>query len=261
MPVPLANPFGRQVRAPRTTLGSLLSAVLHLAVIGALAWHGQRVAAEAARAAGSGPGPGGGGGGGWGRALALFSAPAAEAATPPPLAEVELPSLELPEVVLPVPDPEPVALDSLAPLVPAAVDTAPARTAAAPGEGPGQGAGVGTGAGPGSGGGTGGGAGGGVGSGIGPDSGGAGGRIFPPQPQGIILPPMPSPRRLRGSRVTVTFTIGERGEVLDVRVSPTIPDRAYLAQFLERMRRYTFTPGYTRDGRPVRAELPIAITL
>jgi hypothetical protein len=73
---------------------------------------------------------------------------------------------------------------------------------------------------------------------------------------------MPSPRSLRGTRITVTFTIGERGEVLDVAVDPPIEDRGYRAQFLERMRRYTFTPGYSpRDGRAVRAALPITITL
>ena len=81
------------------------------------------------------------------------------------------------------------------------------------GAGPGQGEGSGTGGGPGSGSGTGGGVGSGRGTGVGSDSGGTG-RVFPPQPQGIILPPTGAPANLRGVRLTVRFEISERGEVL-----------------------------------------------
>ncbi len=256
MPVPLATPFGRQIQTRRSVREWLLSAVLHLIAIAALVWQGQRAAAQLARAAGEGPGlGGGGGGGGWSRALAVFTVPAAQAAPPPP---VETPVFVVPSVVEPLPEVKPDSTPT-PPLPPAPTEPAPQAVGASA---TGAGAGQGPGAGPGSAGGTGGGTGGGVGSVVGPDSGGAGGRIFPPQPQGIILPPMPSPRSLRGTRVTVTFTIGERGEVLDVAVEPAIQDRGYRNQFLERMRRYTFTPGYDRlGGRPVRAAIPITITL
>lgn len=255
MHVPLATPFGRQVRTQRFALETVLSAVVHLVALSIIIWLGHR-AIVAERAAGEGPGAGGGGGGGWGRAIAVFSTPAVEvAATPPEVEQIETAALEIPTVVEPLPEPTP---DSVPPAAPAA---APAEQPAASGEGAGAGPGTGAGAGPGSGGGSGGGTGGGTGSGVGPDSGGAGGRVFPPQPQGIILPPSPSPRSLRGRRVTVVFTVGERGEVIDVEVEPPIEDRGYRNQFMERMRRYTFTPGYTPGGRPVRAEYPIAITL
>ncbi len=256
MPVPLATPFGRRIQTRRSVREWFLSAVLHLLAIAALVWQGQRAAAHLARAAGEGPGPGGGGGGGWSRALAVFTVPAAQAAPPPP---VETPAFSVPTVVEPLPEVQPDSTPTPPPPpAPAADPTSQSAGASAAGAGAGQGPG----AGPGAGGGTGGGTGGGVGSGVGPDSGGAGGRIFPPQPQGIILPPMPSPRSLRGTRVTVTFTIGERGEVLDVAVEPPIQDRGYRNQFLERMRRYTFTPGYDRlGGQPVRAAIPITITL
>jgi hypothetical protein len=85
--------------------------------------------------------------------------------------------------------------------------------------------------------------------------------VFPPQPQGIILPPPGRPSSLAGVRLVVTFTISERGEVLDVDVEPPIRDRGYRNEFLDRMRRYVFTPAYTLDGRPVRAIFPVTITL
>ena len=62
-------------------------------------------------------------------------------------------------------------------------------------------------------------------------------------------------------RLTVRFEISERGEVLNVEVDPPIRDRGYRNEFMERMRRYTFTPAYTVDGRPVRAVFPVLITL
>jgi protein TonB len=253
MQAPLATPFGRQVQPPGFTREWLLSAGVHLALIALVALLGHR-AIVAERAAGEGAGAGGGGGGGWGRALAVFHTPVPEAPAPPPIREVE--TLALP---IEAPTLEPVLQQDTTPSPAAAAEVEAPSPAS--GDGLGAGAGAGPGAGPGSGGGSGAGSGGGVGSGIGPDSGGAGGRIHPPQAHGMILPPLPSPRALRGRRVTVTFTIGERGEVLAVRVEPPIEDRGYRAQFLERMRGYTFTPGYTPGGRPVRAEYPITITL
>jgi hypothetical protein len=59
----------------------------------------------------------------------------------------------------------------------------------------------------------------------------------------------------------VTFYVSERGVVDNVEVDPPIRDRGYRDDFMERMRRYTFTPAYTRDGRPVPAQFPVRITL
>jgi len=62
-------------------------------------------------------------------------------------------------------------------------------------------------------------------------------------------------------RVVVTFFISERGEVVRVETDPLIRDRGYRNEFLDRMRRYTFTPGMTRDGHPVASQISITITL
>jgi hypothetical protein len=238
--IPLAAPMGRQRVSVK---GHALSVVLHGLLVTALVWGAQRGAA-AMREPGEGPGRGGGGGGGR-RAFQVFL-PAAPA---PPAAPVPEPDqLVVPAHVQP--------LDSILPQV-ASADTAPSP--AQPGEGPGAGTGAGPGSGPGSGGGTGGGSGG----GIGPDSGaggGGGGRVFPPQPRGILLPPDGRPQNLRGVRLLVRFDISERGEVLRVATEPEIRDRGYRNAFLDRMRRYTFAPA-TLAGRPVRGTFEITITI
>ena len=134
----------------------------------------------------------------------------------------------------------------------------------APPTGAGEGAGAGTGVGPGSGTGTGGGTGGGVGTGFGNDSGpgGGGGTVIPPQLQGMIIPPPDRPRELRGTLVKVTFKINERGEVVEVSTDPQIRDRGYRNEFMDRMRRYTFTPAYTRVGhQPVASQVDITVRL
>lgn len=243
--VPLATPFGRQGRLRQRWRGPLLSAVVHLGIVGALVWSGER-AMEAIRNPGEGPGSGGGGGN---RMFAVLLPSRAFAAPVPPLVQPEPDQLVVPVTPTTIPPTPPPDSTTVAATTPA---TSPA---------PGQGEGAGPGAGPGSGGGAGGGSGGGVGPGVGDDSGGAGGRVFPPQPQGIILPPTGAPGNLRGVRLTVRFEVSERGEVLSVEVEPQIRDRGYRNEFLERMRRYTFTPAYLPNGRPVRAVFPVQITL
>jgi hypothetical protein len=247
---PFAVPFGRRLRPAGSARGTALSAALHATVIALLLWGGGRQFVDASRAPGEGGGPGGGGGGGgWRNPSAFFSLPVYGAPPPP-----AVPALEVPQHIAPLPEIQPQQEQQAA--TPA--DTAQAPQVAA---GPGAGAGQGSGVGPGGGGGTGGGFGGGVGPGVGPDSGGGGGLVYPPQPQTIILPPPGVPSSLRGVRFTVTFRISERGDVLDVSVDPPIGDRRYRSEFLDRMRRYVFTPAYTREGRPVAAELPVQITL
>ncbi len=237
--IPLATPILRQ----RVTVrGHALSALLHGLVVTVLVWGAQK-GHEAMMGPGEGPGPGGGGGGGGSRVFRVLL-PNAPAPQPPEVAAVPE------QLVIPR---EVQQLDSI---VPPPADTSGNAQYKQPGEGPGAG----TGAGPGAGTGTGGGTGTGTGSGIGPDSGGGGGRIFPPQIQGVLLPPDGRPANLRGVELTVTFEISERGQVLSVETHPEIRDRGYRTSFLDRMRRYTFTPGLL-DGRPVRARTEVRIRL
>ena len=249
--IPLAESFDRQVRSGGESRDTVLSVVLHLLVIAFLAWGGTRQLVDATRGPGADRGRGGGGGGGGVRAFAVFSPSGANAPAPPAEVAVTPPPITVP-VQTPTSIPEPAAQ-------PAA--TAPATPAPTPGEGNGTGAGTGTG--PGSGTGTGGGAGAGVGTGTGSDSGagGGGGTVFPPQLQGIILPPTGRPGNLRGQQIEITFRINEKGEVLDVSLDPPIRDRSYRNEFMDRMKRYTFVPAYTRDGHAIAAEYRVMITL
>lgn len=247
--VPLATPFGRLAHEGGSVRGVILSAAVHAALVFALVWGGTRLMV-ADRMPGSGQGRGGGGGGGGNRTLLLFTPPRPAAAAgptlplPPPLVMAKQPPVPLPEIKPPD-------------VAPPTVSTAQLLSALSPGQGPGQGPGAGPGAGPGTGGGTGSG----VGTGAGPDSGGGGGRIYPPQLQGMILPPPDRPAALRGTTVTVLFEVSARGEVMRVSLDPMPRDRKFTEAFLERLRRYTFTPAHTLDGHPVAAVFPIRITL
>jgi hypothetical protein len=245
--VPLATPFGRLAHERGGTRGVILSAAVHVAVVLLLVWSGTRLM-EADRAPGRGRGRGGGGGGGGNRTLVLLVPPAPAAPAPaPPAPAIVIPT----QVSLVIPEVRP--------------DTTPRAPAPAPpaveGQGPGEGAGKGPGAGPGSGTGSGGGNGSGVGPGTGPDSGGGGGRVYPPQVQGIILPPPDRPSSLRGTKVDAVFEISATGEVTHVALDPTPKDRKFANAFLERLRRYTFAPAYTVDGRRIAGLIRITITL
>ncbi len=245
--VPLATPFGRLAHERGNVRGVLLSAAVHLSLVLAVVWGGRQLMV-ADRMPGPGHGRGGGGGGGGNRLLVLFAPPAPAASGPVlPLP----PQLQLPKQ-LPVPLPEIKPPD----VIPPSVSTAQLLQAL----GPGEGAGRGPGAGPGAGSGTGGGTGSGVGPGTGPDSGG-GGRLYPPSPRQIILPPPDRPSSVRGTTVTVRFEISSRGDVMRVSLSPTPRDRKFADLFAERLRRYTFTPATTLDGRPVAAIFEIKIML
>ncbi len=244
---PLATSFGRQVRRGGSVRDTALSAVLHVAVLALIIWGGGREFVDATRGPGDDLRRGGGGGGGGLRAFAMFTAPGHAA---PPPAPTSTPTPITVPVETPTTIPEPAAQPA-----PAPVTTPP--------EGQGAGPGAGTGTGPGSGSGTGGGSGSGTGTGVGNDSGpgGGGGTVFPPQLQGFILPPPGRPGNLRGAQLAITFRISEKGEVVDVEVDPPIRDRGYRTEFMDRMRRYTFVPAYTRDGRAVAAEYHVTITL
>jgi protein TonB len=238
--VPLATPFGRQTRERGKLRGLGLSAVAHLVLL-ALVLYAQHKAIEAGLMPGLGPNrPGGGGGGG--AAVVLFvrppAAPAAPAVEAPHLEVITTPAVQPPEEV-----PVQMSPEEIRSLL----------QAATPGNG--------TGAGPGSGTGSGGGSGSGTGPGTGPDSGGAGGNVYAPRLDGFIMPPVDRPASVRGTTVRVRFEVSARGEVLDVAIDPPIRDRHYRDEFLDRLRRYKFTPAYTRDGRAVPGVFEISIAL
>jgi hypothetical protein len=245
--VPLASPFGRQVRDRGTLRGLGLSAAVHLGLLALVLW-GQHRMMEAGLMPGLGPGKAGGGGGG-SRVFAVLAIPAARAALPPAPA-LTVPSLQ----ALTVPVEQPA---EEVPVQMSAEELAALIRATAPGSGGGQGSGAGPGTGPGTGGGSGGGAGGGSGG----DSGGAGGNVFAPQLQGMILPPPDRPSSVRGVTFRVRIEVSARGEVLDVSIDPAIRDRHYGDEFLDRLRHYRFTPAYTRDGRAAPGVFEIRITL
>jgi protein TonB len=246
--IPLATPFGRLAHERGGARGVILSAAVHLSLVLLVVWSGRQLMV-ADRMPGAGPGKGGGGGGGGARALLLF--------TPPPPAAAG-PALPLPPPLI-LKQQEPVPLPEIKPpeVAPPEVSAAQLLSALGAGAGPGKG----TGTGPGAGSGTGGGTGSGVGPGMGPDSGGGGGKLYPPSPRQIILPPSDRPAAVRGTTITVRFEISSRGDVMRVSLSPIPRDRSFADQFVERLRRYTFTPAYTLDGRPVAAVYEIRITL
>jgi hypothetical protein len=232
--IPLAVSLGRQTRQGGLIRGLGLSAAVHLLLIVLAAWGTYRSLAESEGDPGDGSSRRGGGGGGSRAFTVLALAPALPSAPPPPaltvpsLAALTVPMEQPPEAV-----PQQVTAEELARLA--------------------QATGVGTGGGPGSGTGSGGGTGSGRGPGVGSDSGAGGGRgtYFEPQPQGMILPPADKPSSVRGLRVTARFEISATGEVLRVTLEPALPDRRYQSEFLDRLRRYTFTPASSPDGRPV----------
>jgi hypothetical protein len=229
--VPLAVSLGRQTRQRGVFRGLGLSAVVHLLLIGLAAWGTYRVAeSDGDPGDGSGRSPGGGGGG---RVFAvLVLPPALPSAPPPPLTVPSLAALTIPMEMPPEAVPAQVTAEELARLA--------------------QATGAGAGGGPGSGTGSGGGSGSGVGPGVGADSGAGGhGTYFMPQPQGVILPPSDRPPSVRGITVTARFEISATGEVLRVTLEPTLPDRRFRDAFLERLRRWAFTPAFSPDGRPV----------
>ena len=238
--VPLANPFGRQTLERGKLRGLGLSAVAHLGLLALVLW-GQHRMIEAGLMPGLGPNrPGGGGGGA--RVVVLYvqppAAPAAAAVETPQLQVVTTPAVQPPEEV-----PAQMSAEEIRSLL----------QAATPGNG--------TGAGPGSGTGSGGGSGSGAGPGTGADSGGAGGNVFPPRPQFIIWPPVDRPASVRGTTVRVRFEVSASGDVLGVTIDPSLRDRRYQGEFLDRLRRYKFTPAYTRDGRAVPSVYEVSIAL
>src|SRR5438105_3547287 len=113
--VPLAHPFGRQVRGGGRLRDTVLSAVVHVLVIGILVWGGRKAYIDATRGPGPDLGRGGGGGGGGIRTYAIFSSSgsSAQAPTPTPVPPPIAPAPVTPPTTIPppalAPAPEPSA--------------------------------------------------------------------------------------------------------------------------------------------------------
>ena len=133
----------------------------------------------------------------------------------------------------------------------------PMDLALATGVGGGSGTDGSAGAGPGSGGGVGSGVGTGRGTGTGPGTGGGEGKIYPPQPIQVLLPPFPAPEKIKPYYLTVTFEVDERGNVIGTPKFNPSKDAGYNRQVLATLKNFRFRPATKWDGTPVRA----AVTL
>lgn len=231
--------------------GTATSITVHVALLIAVIWTGDRAPDEAFRA-GGGAGPLGGGGGG-GSLITYVELPAF-ASSSPPRAEPEPPRR-----ARNVPIPEPQLRDIPKETRPLNLRPPTGPIAAAIDSGRGAGSGAGSGSGSGSGSGTGTGRGAGTGSGQGPGTGGSGGAGFGPTLQQALIPPSDWPDEVRGQAYKVRFWVDERGRVTRVEVEPRIPDSAYRKKFLDKMREYVFSPARKGDGTAVAASVEIRI--
>ena len=245
---PLGIPKGRE----DWRLGTLVSVLLHVAVIMLLllplAVSGDLH--EMAQGAG-GPGPAGGGGGGLRGTGALRAEVLrfVRVAPPPParVAQKAVPPVTPPPVL---PQPEPAKIE----------DTRLPDPTITAGTGGGTGSDGTAGSGPGSGGGVGSGVGTGRGSGVGPGTGGGGQANYPPSPIEMFIPPLPVPASVKGFHLIAEFDIDEKGKVLGMTFAET-PDRGYNRRLGEVLRGYRFRPGTQPDGTPIRMKFQLIVDL
>jgi hypothetical protein len=215
-----------------------------------------------------GPGPAGGGGGGHGgtggadqREHIQFIRVAPQTVTPAPT-----PPAIVPPPPTPVPPPQPVKVEPALtppPIEPKVAEVPAAKlpdVAAIPGTGGGTGHDGTNGTGPGSGGGVGTGIGTGRGSGVGPGTGGGTQGNYPPTLLEMLLPPLPTPEKLRGSKIVAEFDVDSTGRVLGYDFTPT-KDGAYNKRLSEILRGYRFRAGTTPQGQPLRMKTQISLFL
>jgi hypothetical protein len=249
-----------------------VSVLLHVLVVLLLItpFLGPDIVAEMMGAGGPGP-AGGGGGGRGGTGGGRVAVERVQYVVPPPPPKVETDRIQPPEVVKPpevkppeikppeiVPPPvEPVP----APSVQASDIKLPDAADASKTSGTGGGAGNdgSTGSGPGSGGGIGSGIGTGRGSGVGAGTGGGDGRIFPPTPSELFIPPIPVPNNVKGKTITIVFDVDSTGRVIDFELTPT-RDANYNRKLREILGATRFRPATDGTGRPVRAKYNLDYT-
>ena len=246
--VPLGMPKGRE----DWRIGSMVSVLVHLAIILLLLAPFAMMADvnEMEQGAG-GPGPAGGGGGG-NRGTGTLRAEMLRFVRvappmPTPKAAVTLPPPTPPVVVPPTPQPA------------AEVPKEPEPTMTV-GVGGGTGTDQTSGTGTGSGGGVGTGIGTGRGSATGPGTGGGSQENHPPTPIEMFIPPLPTPASVRGFHLIAEFDVDEAGKVLAVNFTET-KDRGYNKRLREVLRGYRFRAGTRPDGTPVRMKAQVAIDL
>ncbi len=213
-----------------------------------------------------GPSGGGGGGGGMGGERVTFieiapQAPAGpdevvltvpEVAPPPPEPEPE----PEPRPVPPPPTPRPPTPSPAPPSTAPAAGTDAGTGEASAGQGSGTGGGLGTGTGegtgsgtgPGSGGGSGGGTGGGIGSGVGTGTGA--GRMQPPVPEFVLIPPSNPPRSVRGDSLVLRLNIDATGRVRDVEFRST-GDRGYDQKLRRTALEWRFRPARDAGNKAI----------
>ena len=234
-PVPEAIATGRlTLPRERRGPGTIVSLVIHGAIVALIFWHGAAILGEG----GGGSGPRGGGGGrGHTRAVLLtapaYSVPQVDVPTPPAVTVPVMPVPVIPIDLARIDVPQPQAN---------------AATGPASGVGPGTGGGQGAGQGPG------------IGNAVGPGTGGEAGYILQASPRWLILAPVNPPTTVKGHPLVVTFWVAADGRVTRVETQPKIADAGYRRAFMERMMGYLFNPATTRDGQPVASVYPITIT-
>ncbi len=257
---------GMPVSRDDRRLWTLLSVILHLALIFVLtndwASHENSNIKEIPQGAG-GAGPAGGGGGGKRgtggikeRVTYVAMAPAPTVAVPREIPPITKPITQV--VTPPVPPPQEVKPVEPIPEVKAATIEPPKIEAVAPVAGTGGGSGKdGTpGNGPGTGGGVGSGNGTGRGSGNGPGTGGGNQANYPPTPTELFIPPLPMPDKVRGFRLIAEYDVDSTGKVLEFNFTPT-KDGGYNSRLKEVLRGFKFKPGTTPDGKPIRMKAQI----
>ncbi len=250
LPTEMPRPAGAR---ESSRISALVSVALHVLIIMLLllpALLSSSVRSALATGAG-GAGPAGGGGGSGGsfgprETLRYVRVAPDPPALQPTAATVPTPVPPKPVVKPPVPQVQPQATP------PPPVDAAPA-TGGAAGAGSTSGAG---GAGPGTGGGTGSGVGTGTGSANGPGTGGGLDSIYPPQPIEVFIPPTPVPSKVRPYTLVAQFDVDSTGKVLNVAFNET-GDGGYNKKLRAQLGRIRFRPAVKRDGRPVRATVPL----
>jgi protein TonB len=259
-------PIGMPLRDDGKRASALVSILVHVVIIGLLImpfFLPGSVIARIEQGAG-GPGPAGGGGGGnrgtGGTVEALQYVRVARDPVPTPKT---LPPATVAPPTPKVEAPKPTPVEPPKPAAPAPQQSAapaPQTTVASvtPGTGGGSGADGSGGAGPGSGGGVGSGVGTGKGSANGPGTGGGNQTNFPPQVVNLNLPPLPTPKNVRGWTMVANFDVDSTGRVLDLKVNES-PDGSFNRQLASILRTYKFRPGTRPDGTPVRMVAQLSI--
>jgi hypothetical protein len=218
---------------------------------------------ERAQGAG-GAGPAGGGGGGHGGTGGLLETERLQYIAMAPAAAPAPVSAPVEQVQPPTPaPPQPPKIVETAKVATSVTAITPATVpdmSAIPGAGGGSGRDGTNGSGPGTGGGVGTGTGTGRGSAVGPGTGGGTQENYPATLQEMPIPPLPVPSSLRGTHVVAEFDVDSTGRVLAYEFSRT-KDGDYNRKLDDVFRRYTFKPGATPDGRPIRMKVQIVIDL